>query len=346
MSITIKGRAVAALAAVAAALTFTVSAARADAVADFYRGRTVTILVPAAAGGVYGTFALFLQNHMPRHIPGNPKVVLNIMTGAGGTKAMNYLYAAAPKDGTVVATPLTGVVTTPVLRPKAVRYDPTKLHWLGGWGEAVVVMSLFHTAPVKTFQETLKKEVILGTIGKGTSSYQVPALLNTMLGTKFKLITGYRGGSPIRLAIEKGEIHGWAGLWLGWKARKPEWVRENKLVHLFQIASKRSRDLPNVPLLTEFAQNDEQKKIFTFLSSAGLTARAMVLPPGVPAERVAALEKAYMATLRDPAFVAEAAKRKYTIDPVTSKEVTAAMMRLVSLPPDLLAKTKAAMGFK
>lgn len=334
-----------AFAAALAAAGLMTTGARADAVSDFYRGKTVSVVVPASPGGVYGTFGLMLQQYLPRHIPGKPNVVLQFMAGAGGTKAANYLYNVAPRDGTAVATLISGVATTPVLRPDKVRYDPRKLNWLGGWGEAVSVLSVFHTAPVKTLAEARKKQAILGAIGKATATYQMPSLLNAMLGTKFKIITGYRGGSPIRLAIEKGELHGWAGLWLGWKSRKPEWVRDNKLVHLVQLASRRSPDLPNTPLLTEFAANDEQRRIFEFVSTAGITARALTTPPGVPADRLAALEKAYMAMLRDPDFVAAAAKRRYTIDPVPASVIRAAVDRLTSLPPDLVAKAKKAMGF-
>jgi tripartite-type tricarboxylate transporter receptor subunit TctC len=171
-------------------------------------------------------------------------------------------------------------------------------------------------------------------------------MLNNLLGTKFKLVTGYRGGSPIRLAIERGELDGWAGLWLGWKARKPGWVRDKKLNHLLQVARKRAPDLPNTPTLLEFAKTEEQKKIFGFVSSTGIISRALSAPPGVPAARLAAIEKAYAATLHDPEFLKEAAKRRYPIQPTTAKEVQAAVRQVISLSPDLVKKVKAAMGFK
>lgn len=319
---------------------------RADAIGDFYRGRNLTVIVPSRAGGVYATFGQLLRRHLPRHLPGNPTVVLQMMPGAGGVKASNFVYNVAPRDGLTISTLISGVASYAVLQPERVKYDPMKLNWLGGWGEAIRVLSLFHTVPVKTLAEARKKQVVLGTIGLATPTYQVPAMLNNLLGTKFKLVTGYRGGSPIRLAIERGELDGWAGLWLGWKARKPGWVRDKKLVHLLQVARKRAPDLPDTPTLLEFAKTEEQKKIFGFVSSTGIISRALSAPPGVPAARLAAIEKAYAATLRDPEFLKEAAKRRYPIQPTTAKEVQAAVRQVISLPPDLVKKVKAAMGFK
>jgi tripartite-type tricarboxylate transporter receptor subunit TctC len=266
------------------------------------------------------------------------------MEGAGGIKALNYTYNVAPQDGTVVVTPTTGIVATAVLEPVQVKYDIMKFNYLGGWGEAATVLTVINTAPVKTLEEALKTEVVLGAIGKGTSSYQVPALLNDLLGTKFKIITGYQGGSPIRLAMERGEVHGWAGLWLGWRAIAQDWIRDKKLVHLFQMASKRQKDLADVPLLTEFARNDEQRTIFGLVSNMGLTGQMLVAPPNVPPARLAALEKAYLATLDDPAFRKEAEDRNYPIDPLTAAEVRAAVEQIAATPPQILAKAKKAMG--
>lgn len=335
---------VAASLAAAIALAVALPAGGAEDAAAFYKGRTVTILVPVSAGGVYGTFAAILEKHIGRHLPAGAKPVLQFMTGAGGMKALNYAYNAGPKDGSLLVTPTTGIVTTPVLRPGTVKYDPAKWNYLGGWGEAVNTLTVMKTSKVKTLQDAMVVQIPLGTVGKGTSSYQIPAMLNELLGTKFKLITGYRGGSPIRLAMEKGEVDGWSGLWLGWKARKPEWIREGKLRHLLQMASKRHRDLPDVPLLTEFAKTEEQRQIFTFLSNTGLTGRTFVAAPGVPAARLELMEKAYMATLKDPKFVADAEKRRYTIDPLTAVEVRRAVDAILSTPPAIIEKARRAMG--
>ena len=319
-------------------------AARADAVADFYKGRTVTVVVTVSAGGVYGIFAQILEKHLAKHIPGNPTVILNYMEGAGGVRALNYIYNAAPKDGAVFVTPTTGNVLTAVMEPNTVKYDPLKFAYLGAWGEAVNVLSVINTAPVKSLQDALKTEVIMGSVGRNTSSYQFPALLNETLGAKFKIITGYGGGAQIRLAMERGEVHGWGGLWLGWFAAAPDWIRDNRLVHLVQMASKPPRELGAVPRLIDLARTDEQRAIFAFLTATGLTGNTFMAPPGVPPDRVAAMEKAYRATLDDPAFRADAAARNYTIDPLTGAEVRAAVERIVATPKDIIEKTKKAMG--
>ena len=331
-------------AALIAAGALTVAPAAAQKAAAFYKGRTVTIVVPVSAGGVYGTFATILERHFRNHVPGRANVIVQYMPGAGGMKALNYAYNAGPRDGTLAVTPTTGVVTTPVLRPGSVKYDPGKFEYLGGWGESVNTLTVMTTSKVKTLQDAMKIEIPLGSVGRGTSSYQIPALLNELLGTKFKIITGYRGGTPIRLAMEKGEVDGWSGLWLGWKSAKPEWVREGKLRHLLQMASKRQKDLADVPLLTEFARTDEQRRIFTFLSNTGLTGNTFVAPPGVPEERLAALAEAYMTTLKDPAFVADAEKRHYTIEPLTRAEVTKAVRDILATPKAIVDRARAAMG--
>jgi tripartite-type tricarboxylate transporter receptor subunit TctC len=270
-------------------------------------------------------------------------VIVKHMPGAAGMKANNYVYNAAPKDGTVVITPNSGATRRYVLGIGNAKYDPLQYHWLGGWGEPVFVLTVLKTAPVKTLKEATQTEAILGAIGKTGNTYQNPSLLNNTLGTKFKIIPGYRGGARVRLAMEKGEVHGWFGQWMGWKSRKPEWIREGKLVHLVQIASKPCPDIPDVPMLIDFAQNDEQRKMFQFVNS-GVEDRAFVAPPGVPADRLAALKKAYFDTLNDPEFREQAAKKNYTIDPKTSEEITAFIKTMTALSPEFVVKMKAAMG--
>lgn len=332
--------------AAAAGLVLGVAAAQADDVASFYRGKTLTLIIPGAPGGVYGTAGQMIERHLEKQVTGGADIVLNHMPGAGGVKAANYLYSVAPKDGTMMATLLTGVASYPVLQPDRVRYDPLGFAWLGAWGEAVNVLSVLDTAPAKTLEEAKKTELVLGALGKASTTYQIPALLNTMLGTKFNIVLGYRGGTPIRLAIEQGELHGWAGLWLGWKARKPDWVRDNRLVHLVQLASRRAPDLPDVPTLVEFARNDEERQIFEFMSFQGATARAVQMPPGVPAARVDAMTRAVAATFADPAFQAEMNKRNFTVTPIPGDEVYKVVKQVMGLPPPLVARLKSMIGLE
>lgn len=332
-----------ALSAAAVAASAPVSDAMADAIADFYAGKTVSIYVSVAPGGLYSTFGQLLSQHFGNHIPGHPNVIVKHMTGAGGIRANNYVYNAAPKDGTAVLTPVSGLTKTVALKSANTKYDPRKYHWLGGWGEAVTDCTVWKTAPATTIEEARKKEVIIGAFSKSSTTYQRPALLNTLLGTKIKIVIGYKGGSKVRLAMEKGEVQGFCGQFAGWKTRKPEWLKAGKLAHLVQFASKRSADMPDTRLFSEFATNDEEREIYTFFQS-GVEDRAMLVPPGVPADRVAALEKAYMATLRDPEFVAAAKKIKFDIDPISSADIRKFVDGTMNMKPATIAKLRKALG--
>jgi tripartite-type tricarboxylate transporter receptor subunit TctC len=318
-------------------------AAHADVVEDFYKGKTVTVWAPVAPGGIYSNFAQILVRHMERHMPGKPNMIVQHMEGAGGARGVEYVYNVAPKDGTALVTPLAGPALRVLLRMGPVKYEPEKMHWLGGWGESLTVLSLLKGSPASTIEEAKQKEVILGSIGRSTATYLVPALMNHMLGTKFKIITGYTGGAPIRMAMEKGEVHGWSGQWEGWTMGKPEWLRENKLVHLVQLASKRSAELPNIPLLSDLAKDEEQRVIFTVMQS-GLSDRALVAPPGVPKDRLDAVTKAYQATLRDPAFVADAKKQQFDIEPIEGAEIQKFVETMMATPPATVEKMRKAMG--
>jgi tripartite-type tricarboxylate transporter receptor subunit TctC len=332
---------------VLASLPAVAPTAWADAVADFYKGKTISVVVPVAAGGVYSTFAQILERHLSRHIPGNPNMIVQHMPGAGGVNGANYLYNAAPKDGTFIATFNSGLVAFAVLNAEKVKFDPLKFHWFAAWGEAVTVLTVLSTAPAKTIQEAMQKEVVMGAIGKSTNTYQLPAMLNDYLGTKFKIITGYTGGGPIRLAMEKGEVDGFAGLWESWKVVKPDWIRGGKLAHLVQLATKRlAPDLANVPTLMELAKTEEQKQIFAFMTAGGVTARAVQMPPGVPADRVAAIRRAIDATYADKAFLEEATKHKFDIDPVSAEATYETVKQQVNLPKELVGKMRQIMGFE
>lgn len=337
--------AIAAASIVAAAIGLVSSPARADAGEDFYRSHTITLVVANAEGGIYSLFGQMFQRHFAGHTPGHPTVVVNHMTGAGGVRAANYVYNAAPRDGSVLALLSSGVATTPVLEPEKVKYDAAKLNWLGSWGESVNVLSVMSRSPALTIDDAKRKVDVIGALGKGSPTYQVPHMLNEILGTKFKIVLGYRGGGPVRLAMEKGEVDGFAGQLLGWLAAKPDWVREGKIVHLVQLASKPSPELKGVPVLTDLARNEEEKQIFR-LASSGITAFTLTAPPGVPADRLAALEKAFDAMLHNPAFLADAKKRNYPIDPVSAKEVREAVRLLTTIPKPVVAKARKAMGLE
>lgn len=324
----------------------TAAPAGAETPAQFYRGKTVTIYVGVSPGGIYSTFALILSKHMAQHVPGHPDIIVKHMPGAGGTVAVEYAYELAPKDGTALITPNSAVALRVLLGINKPTYDPAKFTWLGGWGEAVNTITLLKdNTTVRTLEDAKKTEVILGSIGKSSTTYLIPALIKNTLGVKFKIISGYRGGSPIRLAIEKGEVNGWAGQWTGWKLQKPDWVKNGRLVNLVQLASKPAPDLKDVPLLSSFAINPEQRQMFTVVQS-GIADRAIAVPPGVPADRAAALRKAYEETLRDPAFLQDATARKFEIDPISGDAIQKYVTDLMATPAPVVAKMKKAMGLQ
>ncbi|MGE0629307.1 MAG: Bug family tripartite tricarboxylate transporter substrate binding protein [Hyphomicrobiaceae bacterium] len=321
-------------------------AAWAQTPAEFYKGKTINLFVAVSPGGIYSTFGMILAEHMQKHVPGNPSIVVQHKPGAGGSVAVAYVYNVAPKDGTAVITPNSGIALRIVLGIDKAVYDPSKFTWIGGWGEAVSVLSLRkEITPVRSLQEAKEKEVILGAIGKSSFPYLVPAMINNTLGTKFKIITGYRGGSQIRLAIEKGEVQGWSGQWEGWKIGRPDWVRDDKLVHLVQLASKPSPDLRDVPQLSAFARNAEEKRMFSLVQT-GIADRGMAVPPGVPEDRVAALREAYQKTLRDPDFVKDAAARTFEIDPIPGEEIQKYISDVMNSTTEEIARMKKAMGLE
>jgi tripartite-type tricarboxylate transporter receptor subunit TctC len=332
--------------ALAAAFTMAAPAARAETPAEFYKGKTINMYVGVSPGGIYSTFALLLSKHMDRHIPGHPDIVVQHMPGASGARSVEYVYQVAPKDGTAIITPNAGVALRVLLGINKPTYDPAKYTWLGGWGEAINTITLLRDkTTVRTIEDAKKTEVLLGSLGKASNTYLIPELMKNLLGVKFKMITGYRGGSRIRMAIEKGEVNGWAGQWTGWKLTKPNWIKEGRLVHLVQLASKPSPDLPKVPLLSSFARNDEERQMFGVLQ-AGIADRAIAVPPGVPADRVKALRKAYEDTLHDPVFLKEAAARKFEVDPVSGDEIQKFVTNLMGMPRPVVERMKKAMGLE
>jgi tripartite-type tricarboxylate transporter receptor subunit TctC len=230
-----------------------------------------------------------------------------------------------------------------VLGDPAPKYDPKKWNWLGGWGEAVVSCTVMSTAPATTIEQAKQKEVVIGALDTGSLTYTYPLALNTLLGTKFKLVSGYPGANDVRVAMERGEAHGLCAQYEGWKTTRPEWWAQGKLVHLIQFASKRAPDLKDTPTLSEFAKTDEERQIMKFIEW-GIEDRAMVMAPGVPADRVAAMEKAYMDTLNDPDFRADAAKLQFDIQPITGKEIRDFVDDMMAIKPETVDKIKKMMG--
>ncbi len=312
---------------------------------NFFAGKQIRILVGTGAGGGYDTAARLVARHLGKHIPGNPIFVVENMPGASGIKATNYLYEIAPADGTVLATVNNSIPIYQAINQPGIQYKAEELSWIGSLLQTATTVSVWHTAGVKTIDEAKRVEVIMGATGAAGTKAGYPALLNNTLGTKFKIITGYEGGNAVRLAMERGEVSGdGSARWSSWKSTRPEWVKEHKIFALVQIGLKKDGDLAAVPLLTELAQNDEQRQMFEFVSAPIAMQQPFVGPPRMPAERLAILRRGFDAMTRDPAFRAELLSLDLELDPVSGEEVQKVVRAVVTTSPAIIQKVQAAMA--
>jgi tripartite-type tricarboxylate transporter receptor subunit TctC len=316
--------------------------ARAD-VADFYRGRTVTIVVPGGLGASLGLYGRLLAEHWKNHIPGNPNVILQSRPGGGGTKGAAYIFNAAPRDGTWVAEILAPSVLAPSLRN--VKFDALKFQWLGSITQRPSVVSVWHTAPATTLEKLKTTPVIMGSTGLGSETYLMPTLMNHLLGTKFKIVKGYKGGAAINKAMAQGEVQGRMNYWTGWTTVKGDWLREGKLIHLIQYGP-RIPELKDVPSMIDLVASEEGKKMVRFIEVSELIGMGFWVAPGVPKDRVEALRTSFMATVNDPAFLADAKKRRAPVAPIPGAELGRIVAAGLNVSPALVKKMKAVYGFK
>lgn len=324
-----------------------VSPAFADPVSDFYHGKTVNIAVSTSAGGDYDQRARLLARHMDKHLPGQPKIIVQNMPGAGGLKAANWLYNIAAKDGTALGSLGQNMPMTQVLGGKGVEFDLRECAWIGNTMSSPMVLVSWYTSPVKTIYDALKTELIIGGTGAGASSVQVPQMLNNLLGTKFKIIAGYPGGNELYLGMERGEIAGRATQnWAGWKSQRPDWIRDKKINLLAQSGMKRHPELPDVPLLIDLAKTDQDRQVLELFLAGDDVARPIIAPPHVPDDRVAALRAAFDATMTDQGFLDDAAKGKIEIASASGREIEAVVMRVLNTPPAVAEKARAALEIR
>lgn len=323
-----------------------------DAVADFYKGKQVQIIVGSSAGGGYDTYSRLIGRHMSRHLPGNPGMVVSNQPGAGGNVLTNQLYTAGPKDGTVIGAPQSGVLLEPLFGSTPVKHEPAKLFYLGSANNDVYICVGRADAPANTFAQALEKEIILAASNASSTADYAQMLRNTV-GVKFRIVTGYPGSREIANAIDKGEAQGACGLaWPSISVTQSDWFPEgpvkSKMRVLVQTHASGHPDLnaAGVPLANSFAKTPEQKAILDLFFSQSAFGRPYFLPPDVPKERSAAMRKAFAETMRDPELVAEAKRLKLDIDMVPGEEVQATIDRIYSSPPELIAKVKQALQNK
>jgi tripartite-type tricarboxylate transporter receptor subunit TctC len=315
--------------------------------ADFYRGKTVRIIVGVSVGSGYDITARAVQRHLGKHIPGNPTVIVQNQPGAGSMTMTNQLYAQGPFDGTVIGAPFNGLPTTPLLQPAGVRFDPVKMSWVGSTNRETQVTYLWHTAPAKTFADVAKIETVTGAQAPGTTQYDYPTLANDVFKYKFKVVTGYKSTSAIHLAMERGEIHGnGATNWTTLLALNSDWINEKKVRVVAQWALKKHPDLPDVPLVLDMARNAADRAAIELIVARLEYGRPFFLPPGVPADRVQALRRAFDATMKDKEFLADAKKLKLEIDPLTGEQVNAVIEKVTRTPPEVAARVRKALAPK
>ncbi len=330
-----------AVAAVGAAL-LAGAPAKAQSAADFFKGKTLTIVYGFGSGGTYGRFSLLFAEYMSKHIPGNPQVIAQSMPGAGGLKAANYAYNVMPKDGTGLYVPVDTLIVSELLRPKAVKFKSDKFTWLGNAVQANAVIVVRSDAGINKLEDLKSKQVIIASTGKGSQTFLMPALMNAVYGAKFKIVSGYKGSRNLQLAIEQGEAQGSSLTWLAWSTAKPQWFKPGGFAKaLVQIGYAKDKALPNVPLASEVVTDPGDKQIVNFMASMGPIGRGLAVPPGVPADRVAVLRKAFSDMIADPTFGPAAKKRKLAVNALSGEEVQKIVNESMKVDENLLKRARA-----
>jgi len=329
---------------VAMAAAGSAAPAAAQGVADFYKGRTLAIVMGTGPGGSFDLYGRTIAEHLSRHIPGNPTIIVEHMPGAGGVIAGNHIYGPAPQDGSKIllshALPL-----SEKLEPRGVRFESAKFQWLGTYDAIAHTMALWHTAQVSKIADLKTKPIVIGTFNKAHLTYQWPMLMKNVLGLNYQVIIGYRSGNDLNLAMERGEVHGWAASWENLAGTRPQWLAENKVSVLAQFTLERKRQIPDVPTLLELTPPDK-KDVVEFVTAGTPFGRALAVGPQVPADRVAALRQAFDDLMQDHAFLADAKKRNLDIDPRGAAHAHALVNKISSAPAELVTRVKAAIGLE
>ena len=310
--------------------------------ADF-AGKTLSLYIGYSPGGGYDIYSRFAAKHMAKYIPGHPSVVPQNMPGAGHARAGQYMALAAPRDGSVIGTISNAMPFAQLVWPERFKFDTGSFIWIGNVNEGNNVLMLWHTTGVKSWKDLLKKEIIVGATGVRSTSGLYPRALNNILGTKLKIIVGFKGGSQMNLAMERGELDGrGSNAWASIKGLTPQYLRDKKLSLPIQMGLKRDPDLKDVPLIWELGRNEAEKKVLKLLSASSSIGRPILTTPGVPADRVAALRAAFDAAVASKAFVEEAKKRKLDINPTRGVEIQALVSDILASPKDIQKLARAA----
>ena len=326
-------------------LTFGLNAANADPIADFYKGKQINWILSAGAGGGYSAYALAFAPHFAAHIPGNPHIVVQNMPGAGGIRAMLFLQSVAPKDGTTIGLVHSSVPFAPLYGIKGANFDPRQMNWIGSINAATGICVSWTASGITTWQDLLKREFIVGGTGAGSQMETMPAMLDKLFGTHIKVISGYKGGNDVYLAMERGEVQGrCGGLISSIKSTRPDWFPQKKVSVPIQIALERDPEFADSPALIEFAKDQLTKDILQLtLAPMGMD-RPILAPPGTPPAIVAGLRKAFHETMSDPAFIAEAARQHLEIQDVDGAKIAQLLGSAYAMSPEVVKAANEAMA--
>ena len=305
----------------------------------------ITLLVGSPPGGGYDTYSRLVARHYGRELPGNPAMVVQNMPGASGARALNHLYLQAPRDGSLFASCNSAMAFYQRIGQPGIRYNAGELSWIGSLTRAVDTLAVWRDSGIRTLEDAKSREVIVGASGAAGTMATYPRFMNAMLGTKFKVVMGYEGGSSVLIAMERGEIHGPGNRpWSAWKAVRPEWIRDGKVVPLVQLSLEKDPDLPNVPLLLDLARNDEERAMFRFISNHTPMEQPFAAPPKIPAAILTAYRESFVKMYNAPAFIEEVKKSGLDLDPQPGEVVAGLVKATLDTPQPIVDRVMAAIG--
>ncbi len=334
---------VASLSLIVIALVMSASA-RAETIEEFYRGKTITSVVPFGPGGGYGIYNQIMARHLGRFIPGNPTIVAQYMPGAGGITANNYMFNLAKRDGLVMAMVSDSVALASVIDADKIRYKVNDFIWLGAIERVNNVIAVRSDSGVKTLEDLREKSIVLGGSGPGSPTSLLPSLMRWLQPYNMKVVEGYEGINPMFIAMDRNEIAGMTVSWTIFKTLRKAWFESGFAIPIVQFGSRKEKDLPNVPLAIDIAQTPEQKAVARFLASNVDVGRSFIFPPGVPQDRVEALRAAFDKMVEDPEFREEITKAGFDLSPATGKEVQAAVAQATNLDDRMIKIIQTAIG--
>jgi tripartite-type tricarboxylate transporter receptor subunit TctC len=316
----------------------------ADPVAEFYKDRQISLIMSAGEGGGYSTYARAFAPFLATHIPGKPNIVVQSMPGAGGIRAMMFFHSAAPKDGSSIGLVHSGVPLAPLFKLNGANFDSLKMRWLGALTRADAICVAWHTSKIESWDDLFAREFVVGGTGAGSQMETYPALLNALFGTKIKIVSGYKGGNDVYLAMERGEVQGrCGGGFASLESTRPQWLKQNLVKTPVLFALERSRERPGEVPLIERAKDERTRQILQLALMPQAMDRPFLAPAGAPDERVNALRSAFAKAASDPEFLALAKKQRLEIEPVTGEDVERMLNSAFKLPPDVVKAAAVAM---